>query len=207
MPARLRRASAQIARLMVAAVVTCVVANAWAPGILYLTAPLTALLAVQASTVGTLRMGLVRVGAVLTGVQVSVVVASVVGLAWWSLAGVIAASMVLAKVLRLGEQTLEAPISAMLILAVSSPGLAAEVRIVNTLIGTVVGIARSQAALLDEVARTLASRARHPDEMKASRPSCGAPSCSATRRRGYGGSPTWSTRSTARGRPTGRTRR
>jgi len=93
----------------------------------------------------------------------------------------------------------------MLILAVSSPGLAAEVRIVNTLIGTVVGIARSQAALLDKVALTRASRAPHPDEMKASRPSCGArsPSCSATRRRGYGGSPTWS----ARGRPTGRTRR
>ncbi len=188
-PARIRPATAQIARLTVAAVVAYLVADAWTPGILDLTAPLTALLVVQASTVGTLRMGLVRVGAVLTGVLVAVGVASAVGLVWWSLAGVIAASMVLAKVLRLGEQTLEAPISAMLILAVSSPELAAEVRLVNTLIGTVVGIAfsllvpvaipnararegvrgvaRSQAALLDEMALTLASRPPHPEEATA----------------------------------------
>lgn len=188
-PARIRPATAQIARLTVAAVVAYLVADAWTPGILDLTAPLTALLVVQASTVGTLRMGLVRVGAVLTGVLVAVGVASAVGLVWWSLAGVIAASMVLAKVLRLGEQTLEAPISAMLILAVSSPELAAEVRLVNTLIGTVVGIAfsllvpvaipnararegvrgvaRSQAALLDEMALTLASRPPDPEETTA----------------------------------------
>jgi uncharacterized membrane protein YccC len=159
------------------------------PGIVDLTAPLTALLVVQASTVSTLRMGLVRVGAVLTGVLVAVGVASSLGLSWWSLGAVIAASLVLAKVLRLGEQSLEAPISAMLILAVSSPEVAAEVRVVNTLIGTVVGIAfsllvpvaipniratewvrrvaRSQAALLDEVALSLADRAPHPEEVKA----------------------------------------
>lgn len=50
------------------------VANAVSPGILDRTAPLTALLVVQASTVGTLRMGLARVGAVLTGVLVAVAV-------------------------------------------------------------------------------------------------------------------------------------
>ena len=189
LPARIRPASAQIARLTVAAVVAYVIANIVSPGIVDLTAPLTALLVVQASTVGTLQMGLVRVGAVLTGVLVAVGVASSVGLTWWSLALVIAASLVLAKVLRLGEQSLEAPISAMLILAVSSPELAAEVRVVNTLIGTVVGIAfsllvpvtipnararqavrgvaRSQAGLLDEVSLTVASRTPHPDEVTA----------------------------------------
>jgi uncharacterized membrane protein YccC len=188
-PARLRPASAQIARLTVAAVVAFLVAEALSPGVVDLTAPLTALLVVQASTVGTLQMGLVRVGAVLTGVLVAVGLASVIGLSWWSLAVVIAASLVLAKVLRLGEQSLEAPISAMLILGVSSPQLAAEVRLVNTLIGTVVGIgfsllvpvaipnarardavrgvARSQAGLLDEVALTIASRTPHPDEVTA----------------------------------------
>jgi hypothetical protein len=188
-PARVRPAAAQIARLTVAAVVSYLIANAVSPGILDLTAPLTALLVVQASTVGTLQMGLVRVGAVLTGVLVAVAVASSFGLTWWSLALVIAAALVLAKVLRLGEQSLEAPISAMLILAVSSPGLAAEVRVVNTLIGTVVGIsfsllvpvaipnarardavrgvARSQAGLLDEVALTVASRTPHPEEVSA----------------------------------------
>ena len=188
-PGRLRPATAQITRLTVAAVVAYVVADAVSPGILDLTAPLTALLVVQASTVGTLQMGLVRVGAVLTGVLVAVGVSAWIGLSWWSLAAVIATSLALAKVLRLGDQSLETPISAMLILAVSSPELAAEVRVVNTMIGTVVGIAfsllvpvsipsaratgavrqvaRSQAALLDEVALTLADRAPHPEEVQA----------------------------------------
>ncbi len=188
-PARLRPAGVQILRLTVAAVVAYVVADTLYPGILDLTAPLTALLVVQASTVGTLLMGLVRVGAVLTGVLVAVGVASYIGLSWWSLALVIGASLILAKVLRLGEQSLETPISAMLILAVSTPGLAAEVRVANTLIGTAVGIAfsllvpvaipnrqasdavravtRSQAALLNELALTLGDRPPHPDEVKA----------------------------------------
>lgn len=187
--ARMRAATAQITRLTVAAVLAYLVANAVSPGILDLTAPLTALLVVQASTVGTLRMGLVRVGAVLTGVLVAVGLAGYFGLSWWSLALAIAASLILAKVLRLGEQSLEAPISAMLILAVSSPAVAAEVRVVNTLFGTAVGIAftllapvsiphqrasdavrrvaRSQAALLDEVATTLGDRAPHPEESAA----------------------------------------
>ena len=188
-PARLRPAGTQISRLTVAAVVAYLVANAVSPGIHDLTAPLTALLVVQASTVGTLVMGLVRVGAVLTGVLVAVGVTTWIGLSWWSLALVIAASLVLAKVLRLGEQSLETPISAMLILAASSPGTGAEVRIVNTLIGTVVGIlfsllvpvtiptteageavrrvARSQAALLAEIAATLGSRPPEAEEVAA----------------------------------------
>src|SRR3954453_9747603 len=120
-PERVGPVAVQITRLTIAAVVAYVVADTVSPGILDLTAPLTALLVVQASTVGTLQMGLVRVGAVLTGVLVAVGVASSFGLTWWSLALVIAASLLLAKVLRLGEQSLEAPISAMLILAVSSP--------------------------------------------------------------------------------------
>jgi hypothetical protein len=188
-PARLRPAATQIVRLTVAAVAAYLIANTVSPGIVDLTAPLTALLVVQATTVGTLQMGLVRVGAVLTGVLVAVGVSTWLGLSWWSLAAVIATSLGLAKVLRLGDQSLEAPISAMLILAVSSPELAAEVRVVNTLIGTVVGIAfsllvpvsipsaratgavrgvaRSQAALLDEVALSLTDRSPHPEEVAA----------------------------------------
>lgn len=186
---RVRPGAVQIARLTAATTIGYLVASALYPGIVDLTAPLTALLVVQASTVGTLKMGLVRIGAVLTGVLVAVALASYLGLSWWSLATAIAASLVLAKVLRLAEQSLEAPISAMLILAVSSPGLAAEVRLVNTLIGTVVGIvfslvvpvpipnsraadavrrvAHSQAALLDEIALTLGERHLHPEEVQA----------------------------------------
>jgi uncharacterized membrane protein YccC len=188
-PARLQPAAVQVGRLTVAATVAYVVADLVSPGILDLTAPLTALLVVQASTVGTLLMGLVRVGAVLTGVLVAVGITTWIGLSWWSLAIVIASSLLLAKVLRLGEQSLETPISAMLILAVSSHGSAAEVRLVNTLIGTVVGIlfsllvpvaipnaqageavrrlARSQAALLDEIALTLGSRPPVAEEVAA----------------------------------------
>ncbi|MCU1570794.1 MAG: hypothetical protein JWR33_1535 [Naasia sp.] len=192
-PSRVRPAATQIARLTVAAVVAYVVADALFPGILDLTAPLTALLVVQASTVGTLLMGIVRVGAVLTGVLVAVGVSASLGLSWWSLALVIAASLLVAMVLRLGDQTLEAPISAMLILAVSAPGVAtgvaAEVRVANTLIGTLVGVAfslvvpvaipnlqaseavrrvtRSQAALMGEIALTLGNRPPHPEEVRA----------------------------------------
>ena len=190
LPSRLAPEVIQVARLTVAAVVAYLVAGRLIPaGAIDLTAPLTALLVVQASTVGTLRMGLVRVGAVLTGVLVAVGVAVTIGLTWWSLAVVIAASLVLAKLLRLAEQSLEAPISAMLILAVSSPQLAAEMRVGLTLVGTVVGIAfslvapvaipnaraaeavrrvaRSQAALLNEVALALGGRAPQPEEVAA----------------------------------------
>ena len=108
-PARLRPSATQIARLTVAAVVAYLVADLVSPGILDLTAPLTALLVVQASTVGTLLMGLVRVGAVLTGVLVAVLVTTWTGLSWWSLALVIAVSLLLAKMFRLGDQSLETP--------------------------------------------------------------------------------------------------
>ena len=190
LPARLAPTAIQVGRLTVAAVVAYLVAGRLVPGgAVDVTAPLTALLVVQASTVGTLRMGLVRVGAVLTGVLVAVAVAATVGLTWWSLVLVISASLVLAKVLRLAEQSLEAPISAMLILAVSSPEVAAGVRIGLTLVGTVVGVAfslvapvavpnaraaeavrrvaRSQAALLHEVALALGGRAPQPEEVAA----------------------------------------
>lgn len=188
-PTRVRPALVQIIRLTAAAVVAYVIADWISPNITDLTAALTALLVVQASTVGTLRMSLVRVGAVVTGVLVAVAVSNFLGLSWWSLALVVSASLLLAKTFRLGEQSLETAISAMLILAVSSPELAAEVRVLNTLIGAVVGVgfslvvpvaipnaraldavrrvARSQAALLDEVALTLGVRAPHEEEVAA----------------------------------------
>jgi hypothetical protein len=64
-----------------------------------------------------------------------------IGLTWWSLGAVIAASLLLAKIFRLGEQAMEAPISAMLILGVTNPNVAAEIRVLNTLIGAGVGVA------------------------------------------------------------------
>jgi hypothetical protein len=106
-------------------------------------APLTAILVVQVTVYQTVAEGFQRVLSVLAGVLVAVVLATVVGLSWWSLAAVVAASLVVGQILRLGPHTLEVPISAMLVLAVGGGAApqAATGRVYETLIGTVTGIA------------------------------------------------------------------
>ncbi|GAB7190028.1 aromatic acid exporter family protein [Kineococcus sp. NUM-3379] len=133
--------AATTARLTSASVTAYLLTLWLTDGPVDLTGALTALLVIQASAYSTVRMGLVRVGAVLTGVLIAVVLSSWVGLTWWSLALAVAASLLLAAVLRLGEQALETPISAMLVLAVGGQGIAAETRVVTTLIGAGVGVA------------------------------------------------------------------
>lgn len=136
-----RPALTNIGRLTIAGVIAYLFTLWLTPGPADLTGALTALLVVQASAYSTLRMSLVRVGAVLTGVLVAVALSSWVGLTWWSLGAAIAASLLLATVLRLREQALETPISAMLILAVGGQDIAAETRVATTLIGAAVGVA------------------------------------------------------------------
>ena len=140
-PARLLPTLVTVGRLTAAAVVSYLISLPLTEGAIDLTGPLTALLVVQASAYSTIKMGAVRVGAVLTGILVATLLATVIGLTWWSLGAAIAASLLLAKVLRLGEQALETPISAMLILGVANHDVAAEIRILNTLIGAAVGVA------------------------------------------------------------------
>ena len=140
-PRRIRPTAVNILRLTAAAVVSYLLTLVVTSGVIDLTGPLTALLVMQASAYSTLRMGAVRVGAVLAGVLVATLLSIWIGLTWWSLGLAIAASLVLARLFRLGEQALEAPISAMLILGVSSPNVAAEIRVLNTLIGAGVGVA------------------------------------------------------------------
>lgn len=130
-----------VTRLTTAAVLAYLLTSVLTEGSRDLTGPLTALLVMQASAYSTLKMGGVRVGAVLCGVVVATLLSTWVGLTWWSLGAAIAASLLLGQVLRLGAQALETPISAMLILAVADPGIAAETRVLNTLIGAGVGIA------------------------------------------------------------------
>lgn len=130
-----------VVRLTAAGVVAYLLTLAWTDGAVDLTGALTALLVVQASAYSTVQMGIVRVGAVLTGVLIAVALSAWVGLTWWSLGAAIAMSLLLAKVLRLGEQALETPISAMLILGVGGAEVAVETRLVTTLIGAVVGMA------------------------------------------------------------------
>jgi hypothetical protein len=140
-PRRILPPAVNILRLTAAAVISYLLTLVVTSGVIDLTGPLTALLVMQASAYSTLKMGAVRVGAVLAGVLVATFLSVWIGLTWWSLGLAIAASLVLARIFRLGEQALEAPISAMLILGVTSPNVAAEVRILNTLIGAGVGIA------------------------------------------------------------------
>jgi Aromatic acid exporter family member 1 len=140
-PRRLRPTGVNVIRLTTAAVLSYLITLALTSGAIDLTGPLTALLVMQASAFSTLKMGAVRVGAVLAGVLIATLVSIWIGLTWWSLGAVIAASLVAAKILRLGEQAMEAPISAMLILGVTSPNVAAEIRVLNTLIGAGVGVA------------------------------------------------------------------
>jgi hypothetical protein len=135
-----RLAIRRAARLTVPAVLAYVVAHLLFPHAQPLTGPLTALLVVQVSLFATLTTGLERVLAVVSGVVLAVLVSSVVDLTWWSLGGVIALAIVIGQMLRLGDHLLEVPISAMLILGVTSAETAAVSRIAETLVGAGVGV-------------------------------------------------------------------
>ncbi|MET1005237.1 MAG: aromatic acid exporter family protein, partial [Propionibacteriaceae bacterium] len=140
-PGRLKPTLLMVFRLTAAGVVSYLFTLALTDGAVDLTGALTALLVVQASAYSTLRMGMIRVGAVLTGVLVATLLSTWIGLTWWSLGAAIAASLLLAKVFRLGEQSIEVPISAMLILGVANNEVAGEIRVITTLIGALVGVA------------------------------------------------------------------
>jgi Aromatic acid exporter family member 1 len=108
-----------------------------------LVAALTALLVVQATASSTLFSGVERVLAVVAGVALAMGFVSVVGLTWWSLGVLVAASIIVGYLLRLGPNLIEVPISAMLVLGVGyaagaqATGLS---RVVETLIGAAVGV-------------------------------------------------------------------
>jgi hypothetical protein len=104
-------------------------------------APLTALLVLQASLYQTIRSGIRKVASVTAGVLIAVGVAEFVGFSWWQLALVIAGSLLAGRALRLGDDLLEVPISAMLIFASAGSHSAAAGRVVDTLIGTAAGLA------------------------------------------------------------------
>jgi len=103
-----------------------------------LLAPLTALLVAQLTIFETVKSSVERVGSVVAGVLVAVLLSKVFGLTWWSLGITILAALVIGLLLRLGEHTLEVPISAMLVLAVA--GTAALDRVAETLIGAATGV-------------------------------------------------------------------
>ena len=102
-------------------------------------APLTALLVVQVSLYQTLRSAVRRVASVVAGVLLAVGLSAWVGFTWWSLGITIALALAVGYALHLGEDVLEVPISAMLILSVGTSS-AATGRIVETFVGTGAGL-------------------------------------------------------------------
>jgi len=104
-------------------------------------APLTALLVLQASLYQTIRSAIRKVLSVTVGVLVAIGVAEFIGFSWWQLALVIGAALVIGRVLRLGDDLLEVPISAMLIFSSAGTHAAATGRVVDTLVGAAAGLA------------------------------------------------------------------
>ncbi|WP_406723793.1 aromatic acid exporter family protein [Streptomyces sp. GD-15H] len=131
----------QTLRSAAAATIAYVIALRLSPESAPLTAPLTALLVVQVTLFSTLTTGVRRVNAVVTGVVVAILFSLLVGLSWWSLGLLILASLVVGRIVRVDEFVPEVAISAMLVLGVTHHGDTAWARIVETLIGAVVGLA------------------------------------------------------------------
>lgn len=137
-PVRLR--GVRTAKSTVAAVAAYVAAVPLSDNPRPVLAPLTALLVVQLTLYDTLRRGLLRVASVVLGVLVAGVLSEFVPLTWWSLGLAVAVSLAIGRLLRLGDEIAEVPISAMLVLAVGGSDTAAEGRVVETVIGAVVGV-------------------------------------------------------------------
>jgi hypothetical protein len=130
----------QTLRSAAAATVAYVVALRLSPEPAPLTAPLTALLVVQVTLYATLTNGIRRVNAVVAGVLVAIAFSLLVGLTWWSLALLIVAALVVGRLVKVDEYVPEVAISAMLVLGVTTVGNTAWARVVETLIGAVVGL-------------------------------------------------------------------
>ncbi|MFC4507582.1 MULTISPECIES: FUSC family protein [Streptomyces] len=130
----------QALRSTAAATVAYVVALRLSPEPAPLTSPLTALLVVQVTLYATLTNSIRRVNAVVAGVLVAIAFSLLVGLTWWSLALLILAALAVGHLVRVDEYVPEVAISAMLVLGVTTVGDTAWARVVETLIGAVVGL-------------------------------------------------------------------
>jgi uncharacterized membrane protein YccC len=131
----------QTLRSAAAATIAYVIALRVSPEAAPLTAPLTALLVVQVTLYATLTNGVRRVNSVVAGVLVAIAFSLLVGLTWWSLALLILASLAVGHLVKVDEYVPEVAISAMLVLGVTTVGDTAWARILETLIGAVVGLA------------------------------------------------------------------
>ncbi|KOG41755.1 FUSC family protein [Streptomyces resistomycificus] len=130
----------QALRSSAAATLAYVIALRLSPEAAPLTAPLTALLVVQVTLYSTLTTGIRRVNSVVAGVLVAIAFSLLVGLTWWSLGLLIVAALAVGHLVRVDEFVPEVAISAMLVLGVTTVGDTAWARVLETLIGAVVGL-------------------------------------------------------------------
>jgi hypothetical protein len=128
-------------RLTGAAVAAYIVAGLLLQDTVPVIAALTALLVVEVTLFDIVTSGVQRVVSVVVGVLLAVGFSSLVGISWWSLGILIAVSILVGQLLRLGPHLVEVPISAMLVLAVGGEETVASDRIIETLIGAAVGVA------------------------------------------------------------------
>ena len=105
-------------------------------------APLAALLTVQVTVYRSVAVGLQRAAAVIAGVLLALLAARVLGLHAWSIGLVTAAAMLLGQALRLGQQAVQVPVSALLVLGLSAQSqLYPRDRVLETLLGGAIGVA------------------------------------------------------------------
>ena len=128
-------------RLSGAAVAAYMVADLLLDDTVPVIAALTALLVVEVTLFDIVTSGVQRVVSVIAGVLLAVGFSSLVGISWWSLGILVAVSILVGQLLRLGPHLVEVPISAMLVLAVGGEESVASDRIIETLIGAAVGVA------------------------------------------------------------------
>ncbi|MFF3374693.1 aromatic acid exporter family protein [Streptomyces sp. NPDC002680] len=130
----------QTLRSAAAATIAYVVALRVSPESAPLTAPLTALLVVQVTLYATIKTGIRRVNSVVAGVVIAIGFSVLVGLTWWSLGLIILASLAVGHLVRVSEFVPEVAISAMLVLGVTRVGDTAWARVLETVVGAVVGL-------------------------------------------------------------------
>lgn len=128
----------QIAKTALAATLSWELADRLLDSPLPALAALGAILTVQSTVKGTVALGVQQVVGVTVGVGAALLAVHALGVHTWSVGVVILGALVVGNLLRLGRQTNQVAISALLVLALGT-GYGG-VRVIDTLLGAVVGV-------------------------------------------------------------------
>jgi gas vesicle protein len=142
-PGRERDVLVQIGKSAGAAVVAWQVATVALHSNQPFLAPLAALITVHATVYQSVRGAAQHVLAVLAGVLLAFLAARTLGVEWYSLGLVLVVALAIARWQRLGDSALQVPTTALLALTIAGgvQDTALEARVVETLVGAVIGAA------------------------------------------------------------------